>query len=374
MGGEMPASNKSGVANTERRDLPIRALRLDTENPRLPLSMRGGTQEDLAVGLVLGFEAFAVAQSIADHGFFKSEPLLVIAAPNEAGAWTVVEGNRRLTALLGLAFPEYRAQFPDAGKWDQLAAKCGVSPDDLIPAVAHANRSSTHVEVGRAHVLGKLQWRPYAQATYVASRIQENFSYAEVADMIGIPKSKVADLYRDHAIVVQAQELGLKTGEIEKAFSLLTVAMSSTKLRDHIGAPLGSRLNPREKPVPESKSHELSEVITWIFGTDEEEPKIHDSRQISQLGNVVAHPIGLKALRDGDGLDQAKQKIAAAGLDPKERLIARLRTALNTLLAASDDISDFATDPQVTRLVDDVEAAVASLRSVIDEAEQGHAD
>jgi hypothetical protein len=228
--------------------------------------------------------------------------------------------------------------------------------------------------VGRAHVLGKLQWRPYAQATYVASRIQENFSYAEVADMIGIPKSKVADLYRDHAIVVQAQELGLKTGEIEKAFSLLTVAMSSTKLRDHIGAPLGSRLNPREKPVPESKSHELSEVITWIFGTDEEEPKIHDSRQISQLGNVVAHPIGLKALRDGDGLDQAKQKIAAAGLDPKERLILRLRTALNTLLAASDDISDFATDPQVTRLVDDVEAAVASLRSVIDEAEQGHAD
>lgn len=354
-----------------RREVPIRSLRLDVLNPRLPLSMRGKSQEDLAVGLVLGFEAYAVAQSIADYGFFSSEPLLVIAAVGEPDVWVVVEGNRRLTALMGLTFGTFRSQFPDADKWDLLADRCGLGPETLIPVVEHVNREATHVEVGRAHVLGKLPWRPYAQATYVASRVQEGRTYAEVAELIGIPKSKVADLYRDYAIVRQAQDIGLRTNEIEKAFSLLTVAMSSTKLRDHIGAPLGSRLAPNTKAVPDGKTGELSELVRWIFGTEDEEPMISDSRQISQLGNVVAHEVGLRALRDGDGLEQAKQKIAAAGLDPVERLTQRLRTALNALLAASDDLSAYANEPAVTRLVDDVEAAVVALRSMANESIEG---
>ena len=169
------------------------------------------------------------------------------------------------------------------------------------------------------------------------------------------------------AVVRQAQDLGLETSEIEKAFSLLTVAMSNTKLRDHVGVPLGSRLSIDEDPVPEDKTTELSELVSWIFGDEENEPLITDSRQTSGLGNVVASDVGLAALRAGDSLEEAKQRVSAAGMDPRERLVSRLTAGRNALSSASDDLTTYAEDSQVQELVDDVEAQVESLRNMISE-------
>jgi hypothetical protein len=362
---DIPDIPQSGAAMVARVD----QLRLDPHNPRLPPSVQGSDQENLAIILEIGFEAFAVAQSMASSGYFLGEPLLVIASTDEPGAWTVVEGNRRLTALLGLTNAAIRAQFPDADKWDQLALTSVISSDTQIPIVVYPNRESTIAQIGRVHVLGRLQWRPYAQARYIAARVAEGLSYTQIAEMIGVSKSKVADLYRDQAIVAQAQSFGLNTGEVEKAFSLLTVAMGSVKLRDHIGAPLGSQLAPGVAPIPTQKSSELAEVIGWIFGSDSEEPKITDSRQISQLGNVVGSDVGLQALRAGDSLEQAKQKIQATGMAPRDRLVSRLTTAKNALISATDDVGEFVTDQQVRSLVDDIASALESLQSTIDELE-----
>ena len=349
--------------------VPIHDLRLDADNPRLPASLKNSSQAELATVLEMGFEAYAIAQSIADNGFFVAEPLLVIASENEQATWIVVEGNRRLTALLGLTNSSVRAEFADPERWDQLAARSKVSDTDLVPVVLHPSRESTHAELAKAHVIGKLAWPPFAQATFIAARVHEGRSFSEVAELLGVPKSRVADLYRDQAIVAQAQTLGLTTGQIEKAFSLLTVTMSSTKLRDHIGAPLGSQLVPGNDPIPADKTDNLAELITWVFGSAHEEPKITDSRQISLLGNVVATPVGLGALRAGDSLDQAKQKVAAQGMNPRDRLVNRLTTGRSAILAAADDLSEYTDDAAVRDLVEDIEAALGALRNTIDEAD-----
>jgi hypothetical protein len=313
----------------------------------------------------MGFDAFAVAQSIADNGFFAAEPLVAVPNKSEEGTWVVVEGNRRLTALLGLAFEDIRSEFAEPNRWNEVAERSGIQPEITIPVVEHETRDDTHVEVARAHVVGKLAWRPYMQARFIAARVAEGRTISEVADLIGITKSKAADLYRDQAVVSQAQRLGLETSEIEKAFSLLTVAMGNTKLRDHVGVPLGSRLEPTQDPVPEDKVEELRELISWIFGDEENEPKITDSRQTSQLGNVVANEVGLSALRSGASLEEAKQRVSAAGLDPRERLMNRLTASRNALSAASDDLTTYASDSQVLSLLADVEALVESLRSMV---------
>ena len=347
--------------------VPLKSLRLDSQNPRLPESHRRGSQTDLAVVLEMGFDAFAVAQSMADNGYFAAEPLLVVPSDLEPDCWVVVEGNRRLTALLGLASSDVRSEFAEPDKWNAVAEKSEISLETPIPVVIHSTRDRTHVEVARAHVVGKLPWRPYMQARFIAARVAEGRTIEQVADLIGITKSKAADLYRDQAVVVQAQQLGLETSEIEKAFSLLTVAMSNTKLRDHVGVPLGSRLDVNDDPVPDDKTEELTELIGWIFGDEENEPKITDSRQTSQLGNVVASAVGLAALRSGASLEEAKQQVSAAGLDPRDRLIQRLNAGRNALSAASEDLTDYATDAQIQGLVDDVEAQVESLRNLINE-------
>ena len=79
----------------EYRSVSVGDLRLDPDNPRIPQSYRGRGQDDLAVVLEMGFEAYAVAQSMANSGFFMGEPLLVIESEEEPGALVVVEGNLR---------------------------------------------------------------------------------------------------------------------------------------------------------------------------------------------------------------------------------------------------------------------------------------
>jgi hypothetical protein len=347
--------------------VPLRQLRLDAHNPRLAPEDQGSGQEALALNLELGFDALTVAESISSHGFFGSEPLIVIGG-DEPGTWTVVEGNRRLTALLGLADPEIRSQFAGRAQWDALAAHASVTLDDLIPVVALDSRSEATPIIGFRHISGILQWEPYAQARYVARLVDEDgMSFGEVAEMIGIDRTRVGNLYRDQAIATQAAELGIDTGQIERAFSLLTVAMSTPKLRAHIGAELGSKTLPGIPPIAEEKREELRELITMLYGDGEVEPVIGESRDISKLGNVVASPVGLVELRAGKTLDHALQRVKDAAENPRQKLVNHLRAGRNSLTGALEYLPDFVDDEAVAELVDEVRAALDGLEAALEQ-------
>jgi len=333
--------------------LPISALLLDDLNPRLPPSQHGKAQSDLAVVLEIGFDAFAVAENIARFGYFASEPLIAI--PDPSGLFTVVEGNRRLTALIGLVDPEVRRQFATPDRWNVLAKNAAVTKDSKVPVVVVGDRHEVTPVIGWRHVSGILQWEPFAQARYVASLVDgSQLSYEEVANMIGKKKTEVASLYRDQAIADQASAMDIDTGGLERSFSLLQLAMGSPKIREFVGAPLGGALTPGAKPIPEEKRNSLAEVLSYIFGSGEQAPVINDSRQISALGNVIAEPAGLKALRDGESLELAKQRIKEGGVDPRERLILRLRAARASLTAVFEDYSDFADDDEVIEILGEI--------------------
>lgn len=349
-----------------QRRVPLDRLRLDPHNPRLPPEMQGEDQQDLAVHLELGFDALTVAESIASHGFFGSEPLIVIADEDDKGCWTVVEGNRRLTALLGLVRHDVRQHFANPGPWDHLASQASLSADDLIPVVVLPDRAAATPIIGFRHISGILQWQPYAQARYIARLVDEDhMTFAQVAEMIGVDRTRVGNLYRDQALAQQARDLGIETGPLEEAFSLLTVAMSTPKLRAHIDAPLGSKTTPGEEPIPADKAFELRELVTWLYGDDETEPVIGESRDISRLGNVVASKVGLAALRDGSSLEASVQKVKDADVNPRQRLISRLKTGRNSLTSALDDIGDFMDDADVVDAVDEVRAAADALLAAV---------
>ncbi len=352
-----------------RDTVELRNLVLDPQNPRLPANLRDSDQEQLAVSLDLGFEAYTIAESIASHGFFNSEPLIVIPQEGQQGKWIVVEGNRRLTALLGLAIEELRNQFPEPAKWAELAAKSGITASTPVPVVVVRNRSEVIPIIGFRHISGILAWTPYAQARYVAKLVDEDkMPIGEVAKTIGIDRTKAGNLYRDQAIALQAEHLGLETGPLEQAFSLLTVAMGNVELRDHIGAPLASKLLPGADPVPANRVEELKEVLAWVFGRDGNAPLIDDSRQIGKLATVVGSPIGLAALRGGETLEVAQQRSQEAGADPRLRLLNRLRAARNAATAAKDDLSALPDDKDARAAIDELKDAVDALLEIIDGA------
>jgi hypothetical protein len=229
------------------------------------------------------------------------------------------------------------------------------------------SRSEATPIIGFRHISGILQWEPYAQARYVARLVvEEGMSFSEVAEMIGIDRTRVANLYRDQAIATQAADLGSDAGQIERAFSLMTVAMSTPKLRAHIGAELGAKTVAGIPPIAEEKHQELRELITWLYGDGEVEPVIGESRDISKLGNVVATPVGLVELRAGKSLDHALQRVKDAAEIPRQRLVSRLRAGRNSLTAALEDLADFAEDEEVAGLIDEVRAAVDDLQAALE--------
>jgi len=184
--------------------------------------------------------------------------------------------------------------------------------------------------------------------------------------MVGKRKGEVADLYRDQAIADQARKLGVDTGGIEQTFSLLTVAMGTTKLREFVGAPMGAHTVPQSEPIPSERHDQLKEALGWIYGTRKSPPVISDSRQIAKLGNVIAHPDGLKAIRAGKTLDEASQAIQDAGVDPLKKLLLQLKTANSALIATLDVINDYSDEDDVREMYEKIVETLGSVGSVFD--------
>src|SRR4051812_2159917 len=87
----------AGQAGGQRPiDLAISELYFDPRNPRLPEAAQSMTQEELLTYIAKEYQPIEIARSIAAHGYFLSEPLIVVL---ENGLYMVVEGNRRLAAL-----------------------------------------------------------------------------------------------------------------------------------------------------------------------------------------------------------------------------------------------------------------------------------
>jgi hypothetical protein len=103
-------------------DLAPHELHLDPQNPRLPEDVQGADEPRLLDYIARNYFPLEVARSIARYGYFISEPLIAIEEP--PGRLTVVEGNRRLVAILLLEDPARAQVFPTK----RSGASCQASP------------------------------------------------------------------------------------------------------------------------------------------------------------------------------------------------------------------------------------------------------
>ena len=86
----------------ETRKVTVDILRLDKENPRLPVDVRNLRQDKIREFLVLNEHVDKIAKLIVSEGFIPFEPIYVV---KEGEFFTVLEGNRRTCALQMLRDP-----------------------------------------------------------------------------------------------------------------------------------------------------------------------------------------------------------------------------------------------------------------------------
>lgn len=341
--------------------IPVESLALDPENPRLPPGLQGSEdQTELAVNMAEIFDALSVARSIARFGFYPWEALVVIP---EGDQFVVVEGNRRLTAVLCLGDQSLRSQLDNPNGWAAAAELIEGEVPNELPCVVASDRSQATPALGYRHISGIKPWEPQMQARFVSALIDDDgLKFEQVAELVGQPRMWVEETYRNFKIFETAEEQGVDTGFAANSYSLLTVAMGTPELRKHIGAE--SSIKEGGKVIPDPDAEAISEVFQWVFGNEDAESVTTEGREIRRLAKVVGKPAGLKAIRDGKSLDEARQEVEDEEYDPTEVIRRDLSKAEQTLLGV--DLAGIQPDDGIRDLVDAIVEQTQRLVNEID--------
>jgi len=166
------------AVSVEFRSIPQSELKFYVENPRLySIAKEDETPEQAVIEAHLS-ELEHVEQlkvSIECNGGVI-EPLYV-----RDGDFLVLEGNSRLAAYRSLA-----RENPENEKWREI--RCCVLPADI-------DEETVFTLLGQHHIIGRKDWEPYEQATYLYKRQQKTGkTVREMAEELGL-STKQANKY-----------------------------------------------------------------------------------------------------------------------------------------------------------------------------------
>lgn len=282
----------------------IENLQLDVYNPRLPKSKQGKDEHTVIEYLLLEAATTELMESIGENDFFAGEMLLVIPNEKEDGKFIVVEGNRRLTAVLLLNNPELATVKKVATK--EISEKAKHKPTEL-PCLVFEKRSDIQQYLGFVHITGKKSWRMLEKARYLADLRKndqfksKSFSEAskEIARIIGSRSPYVCKMLISYQLyeVVEDEKFYQIDGLSDSTFFLNY--FSDGLLKENIRAYLNVDLD-SENPLENLNREHLQELVTWWFKKTEGVSRlIGDSEGMKMLNKVLGNEIALSAFKKG---------------------------------------------------------------------------
>lgn len=339
-------------------ELPIARLRLDPMNPRLRAPDPEATQIELAIEIDARYDPIRIARSIADHGYFPSEPLIVVPG-DEDGTYTVLEGNRRLVALQGLLDPELRTHFTEPELWQEVAALAEAPTH--VPVIIAESKDQVAPIIGYRHISGIEPWDPLQKSRFIVDLIdRSDMTFEDAADLVGEDPGQVREHYRNYSAIEQAAEAGVDSKPAALFFGVFTRAMQNPRIRAYIGAPAPRDVETNAWPVDTERIREFAELLSWMFGSSEGGGRVvDDSRDLKMLGEVLASDDGVETLRATKNLNASFE--AAGG--PLNLLLNRLTQARNALRAAGQGIAAHPDDPDVVALIEECREVLEDLEA-----------
>lgn len=306
--------------------VPVDRLRLDRENPRLVGEAVDESDEWIIARLYRSAELDELLQSISTNGYLDIEPLVVMPVPN-AGALTVLEGNRRLAtlrllrepALAGRIVSAERLRIPVPAVDDGLRATF-----DQVSVYPVASRERARAFIGFKHINGAAKWDAYAKARFAADWYRagraDSVGLKEIAAAVGDRHDTVKRMVSAIYVLDQARENRLFDIEDRYApkfgFSHLYTALSRSQYMDFLGLEAAwARHDPRPNQIPREKLDRLRQVLVWIYGSkaDAVKPVVRaQNPDIKRLGEVLAHAEGRHVLEQEGSLDAAHASTVSA--------------------------------------------------------------
>ncbi|MGL4768339.1 MAG: ParB N-terminal domain-containing protein [Formosimonas sp.] len=307
-GMKMDNSNAIGRLETISIDL----LSFDEKNPRFGslLDENGKMSEDNTIHQMLKKQNIAeLMVSISDQGFFSGEPLLV--TRNKGQGFTVVEGNRRLTALKILN-GMYSHLIPLSIK--ELVDEAINTPKE-IPCLVFNERSDILHYLGYRHITGVKSWGALEKAVYLEqlrmdlmkkypNKVSEDI-FRVLAREIGSKVPTVKQSLTSLALFKHAKDNTFynlhNLSEHDIQFSLIYTALSYENIANFLG--IDTAQNTELNGVLEERAKQL---FSWAFVQDQQGRTIlGESRNLKKLAAVVAKPDAVNVLIKTQDLDAA---------------------------------------------------------------------
>jgi hypothetical protein len=287
----------------ETKEVEIKDLLFDPENPRLP-ELLGKDQTEIFRFLVNEIGVEDVVQSIAASGMIQGDPVIAREAKNKKQFY-VIEGNRRLAALklldgekIGDGKPEPNVPQIDAA----LKASLG-----KITIQVGWPQAEIDAYLGYKHVTATREWPPEAKARFVVDRVKGNFSpetLAAFAKRLGTTPPTLRRWIVAYLTLKQAQKVGSfdpQEAPAKRFFGTFYTLLGSQQVQSFLGV----KPDPvTDSPVDKDHLDNLAEFIGWVIGTKKKPPVIN-SRKQKELDAVLSSPSALKHFRLRGNLEGA---------------------------------------------------------------------
>jgi len=358
------SSKPRGKLTFDRLPMKVDKLELDLENPRFGLTDVNEPNEALAM-LAERANLKELWDSISSQGWLELEPMVCVKSLRD-GYYTVIEGNRRLAAILTLLNPSLlesrlRSRVPEID--------ADVRADlEEIEIVVVENRRDADAFIGFKHVNGPTSWGSLPKAKFASdmfNRLLQQGQDAEdalksVTDALGDTTTSMLRMLVGFEVLQQAIAEGIVEAEQVEGksfdFSHLYTMMPNPATREYLGwgASTLRAVSIRPNPVDQRHLPELGNLMGWLFGTKEVQRVIErQGEDRPKLQKVLAHAAATETLVSTGSLDHASAK---AGLDVdswRTRLI-KAETQAKILLS---DLSDVQSRLEPREVEDSVERA-----------------
>jgi hypothetical protein len=294
--------------------IDVKDIHLDNKNPRLPKSIQESGEKTILNWILVNGSLLELMISIVENGYFAGEPILVVPHEKLKGKYTVVEGNRRVSAVKILNNPELVSKKENA--IGEILKNAKKPIPTKLPVLKFKDESETLDYLGYRHITGIKQWSPLAKAIYLDKLFTARKSikdidekYKILASIIGSKIYYVKRMHTTYRIFERAESKnfydipGVKEETIE--FSNLNDALTKFS---HIGAYVKIDFDKKD-PISNIDEKKIKDLLEWMFYRH---PQTHQSRigEVRNLAklNVILNPdnkYAYNAFIKGEEIDKA---------------------------------------------------------------------
>lgn len=355
---------KEPETSVELKRISLDQLHFDPDNPRFANEVEEVGDSQVLDRIVKVFGVEDVLSSIAVNGYMTTEPLVGVEIPEDGGV-RVIEGNRRLAALLILADDPRAKNHAKLREDHPLGQGAVINP---VPVVVYGEGTEPKQllpYLGVRHIVGSRAWDSYAKAAWVARMLESHgktVSLQQIEEMTGDTRGTIGRLLEGYYLVrqlVDEKEFvpneSYKKGRgsaVEFPFSWVYNALGYKNVKEWVGM-AQDRIKPN--PVPKKSLDKAGELMLFMFGRKSSKTPavIGESRELGDLAICLADEKLVAQLRNGKSVKEVIWS-SKSGLD----------RVLQSLAKADDSISDAlgSVDELTLGQVDRVEPEAAKVR------------